>query len=312
MLGCRRVIPFLWFLLSTFALASGDDSVVRTVAPEWANLSEIDLEPASGAGHGSYYYLIVDNQENLDETATYQHLAVHLLSEDGVKSFAQLDFDFQPEYEQLEFHHIRIVRDGMVQERLPEARFEVIRREKDMHNALFDGSMTAFTILEDVRPGDVLSYAFTIRGINPIFAGNQHGFIRLGFSKPIRLMRRRLLWDSKKMNLRWRTLGSVSHAPEFHAGTPLNEVEWTNYELSTVDIEKDTPGYFFDYPLLTWSSYSDWTDFCGWACKVYPDPGQLPGEMVSICNEIRGSSGSPEEEIANTLRWVQRNVRYLV
>ena len=175
----------LWMVLASFVHAAGDESVARTPAPNWAKVSEVDPKPESGADHGSYHYLLVDNQVNLDENATYQHLAVKLLTEDGVKDFAQLDFEFQPEYEQLELHHIRILRDGVVQERLPGTTFEVIRREKDMHQALFDGSMTAFTILEDIRPGDILSYAFTTRGANPIFAGNQQGFIQLGFSTPI-------------------------------------------------------------------------------------------------------------------------------
>jgi transglutaminase-like putative cysteine protease len=301
----------LWLALSSLVHAAGDESVARVPAPGWAKVSEIDIKPESGADHGSFHYLLVDSQTNLEENATYQHLAVKLITEDGVENFAQLDFEFQPEYEQLEFHHIRIIRDGVVQERLPGTTFEVIRREKDMHQALFDGTMTAFIILEDVRPGDILSYAFTTRGANPIFAGNRQGFIKLGFSTPVDLVRRRLLWDPANTKLLWKTHGAEVKAPDFRPGPPLDEVEWTMPVLPRVDTEDATPGYFFEYPLLAWSSYPDWAAFGEWALRIYPEPKELPEELVGICDEIRASSKSPEEEIVNTLRWVQRNVRYL-
>jgi hypothetical protein len=124
-------------------------------------------------------------------------------------------------------------------------------------------------------------------------------------------MRRRLLWNPANRKLRWHTLGMEQHAPVFHSGSPLNEVEWTKQKVPRVEAENYTPGYLFDYSLLEWSSYPDWAAFGDWALKIYPEAGELPEELVSICSEIHGDSKSPEEEIVNTLRWVQRNVRYL-
>ena len=99
--------------------------------------------------------------------------------------------------------------------------------------------------------------------------------------------------------------------PDFHPGSPLHEVEWTMKDLPRVDAENDTPGYHFDYPLLAWSSYPDWAAFGEWALGIYHEQDELPEELVTICAEIRAASKSPEQEIVNTLRWVQRNVRYL-
>ena len=303
------VLYFLLFFASPMeALSEG--GVTKSPTPAW--IDELAVDPASESpeGSGAYHYLVADQQENLGETATYFHLAVRLFNEEGVKDFAQLDFDFQQAYEKLQFHHLRIIRDGVVQERLSGSEFEIIQREERMEDQLYDGERTAHTIIDDVRPGDILSYAYTRSGRNPVLPENQQEFARLEFSTPVGTLRRRVLWDPDQFQLRWKI-----HGPQSAHQDKINEtpgmIEWVSSNAPPPDVEDGTPHEFYDYSWLEWSTFKDWAEAGAWELQLYTISESLPDEMVAVCDEIRAAASSEEDEIVRALRWVQRNVRYL-
>ncbi len=48
-------------------------------------------------------------------------------------------------------------------------KFKVLQNEKDLSKFIYSGTYDAFLLLEDVRKGDRIEYAYTIKGDNPIF-----------------------------------------------------------------------------------------------------------------------------------------------
>ena len=286
------------------------EAFTESPVPGWAEVIEVDADSEIPEGSGAYYYIVADRQENLGETAVYHDIAVKLSSEEGVKEFAQLNFDFQAAYEKLEFHHIRIIRDGVVQERLEESQFEIIQREEGMEDQLFDGERTAYTILEDIRPGDILRYSYTKRGRNPVLPENQHAFSRLEFGVPVGTFRRRVLWEPTQFQLRWKIHGFQSAFGANMKETP-GMIEWVSRNTSPPEVEEYTPREFFDYSWLEWSTFRDWEESGQWELQLYSSSESLPDDMVAVCEGIRADASSGDDEIVRALRWVQRNVRYL-
>ena len=308
---CLRswLLSFLLFFMS-MAGAQSQTPLTKSPPADWADEIEVDPASESPEGSGAYHYLVADRQDNLGETATYFHVAVRLFNEEGVKDFAQLNFDFQQAYEKLQFHHLRIIRDGVVQERLSGSEFEIIQREERMDDELYDGERTAHTIIDDVRPGDILSYAYTRIGRNPVLPENQQEFARLEFGSPVGILRRRVLWDPDQFQLRWKIHGPQSSNQNKVKETP-GMIEWVSENAPAPDVEDDTPGDFFDYSWLEWSTFKDWAEAGEWELQLYTISESLPEEMVAVCDEIRASASSGEDEIVRALRWVQRNIRYL-
>lgn len=295
-------------LLCLLAPAHGSEEVVKGPPPGWV----VDVEAVEAEEvDGSFHYRLVDVQEHAETKEVYERFVVELTNEAGVEEFSQLDFEFQPEYETLALHELTIERGGEIQDRLPELSVEILRREEGMEQSLYNGALTALVVLEDIRPGDVLSYAYTTSGANPVFAGRLHQFRRLGFSVPIGALHRRLLWDPEVRTVAWKIhLGDEDRVQQRRVGE-LDELLWSRQNVPRMNPEANTPAWVFDDPWLEYSDFTDWEDFGKWVLPLYSNPEPLPAELASVCEGIRALPGSDEEKIVAALRWVQRNIRYL-
>ena len=85
---------------------------------------------------------------------------------------SDLNVEFDPSYEQLAFHAISIHRPGQSQviNQLP-GDIRTVQREESMDRYLYDGSLTAIVNLADVRVGDIVEFAYTKKGYNPVYDG---------------------------------------------------------------------------------------------------------------------------------------------
>src|SRR5205814_7276577 len=61
--------------------------------------------------------------------------------------------------------------------------------ETGADSGLYDGRMTALLILDDLRVGDVLDYAITVHGENPVFNGRFMDSWNMQSYSPIERMR---------------------------------------------------------------------------------------------------------------------------
>jgi len=296
--------------------AALDDSGVRRIpAPAWVDAPELDgageFSPEN-PGRGSEVYLLSDVQYHAEEGVHYQAVRLRILTETGVEQNSQLSFNFQPEYETLQLHHLRIERDGKVEDRLAAAEIEVMRREEGLEYRLYDGTLTALIILNDVRPGDVLSYAFSLKGENPVFAGRRHGFLKLGYGTEIAELRRRVLWNPEKRQMQWKVHGPPCDPTTKELPGGLRELAVERRPSSRLRVEGGTPLWRFDYPWLEYSDYPGWGAFGEWGRTLYDaEDDPLPEELRRVCERVRRENESEEERILATFNWVKRNVRYL-
>ena len=64
-----------------------------------------------------------------------------------------------------------VVRDGKRVSQLDPAAVRVIEKEDESEERIYDGERTALLFLNDVRPGDVLDYSWSLEGSNPLLGG---------------------------------------------------------------------------------------------------------------------------------------------
>ena len=302
-----------WMVLGLLAVAGaqGAQEVQRRARPDWVIPAEFEVPETIEEGSGSVRYLVADIQRHLEEEVSYQHYVLAIANEAGVEDNSQLSFDFQPEYETLVLHQIEVWRDGAVQNRLADAEVEVIRQEKGSDRQLYDGELTAFVILKDIRPGDALSYSYSVEGVNPVFGGRVHSFYRFGFGSAVDFARRRFLWEPAKRSLDWRMHKCELEVQVSDGEGALRELLLVQEDLPRVVPEDETPSWHVDYPGLEISDYESWEKFGEWGAKLYQSAGELPEELREVCDSLRKEAGSKEEQVIGVLRWVQGNIRYL-
>ena len=107
-------------------------------------------------------YLVSERQVLVSRRSSFVRYAYRVASAAGLSDAAELSFAFDPGYETIAFHHVRVIRGGRTEERLALSDFDVIRQERDRERLLYDGRLTAILQLREVRVGDVIYYDYTI------------------------------------------------------------------------------------------------------------------------------------------------------
>jgi hypothetical protein len=170
--------------------------------------------------------------------------------------------DFDPEHEELLLHTLALERvvEGETRrvDQLAPERFTLLRREGGLEAQLFDGTHTLVAWLDDVRKGDRLELAYTVRGANPIFDGHVMDGFQLSWPIALARWRHRLLWPEERP-LFHRGQG-VGHAqpsePALVRHEGWREVVWEGSDAPAVPIEDALPPGFDAW---AWVQISDST-----------------------------------------------------
>jgi hypothetical protein len=173
----KHFLPF--FLLSVQILSGStikaQNAKVRSEnEPAWVAMNNIDYtnKKLDGEAQDGYVDLSYDKQVSVALEAKYLRRAIKILTEAGVQNASEISVNFDPAYQSLTFHSVRIIRDGQSLNRLQLSKFKTIQEEKDLGMHLYDGSLTSLLVVEDVRKGDVLEYSYTIKGFNPMLCSS--------------------------------------------------------------------------------------------------------------------------------------------
>jgi hypothetical protein len=281
--------------------------------PAWVEPRVVDTSSAKPTEELSdgVHVLLVDEQVRYDgrEFVAYAHRALRAVNERGVEFSANVKVRFDPAYERLTLHSIVVRRGGSVVSRHDPAAVRVLQRETDLEALIFDGSKTAHAFLENVRVGDVVEYAYSLRGSNPVFGGRQFGRFGLQWSVPVAEAQLRLLWPAGR-ELQWRAVNGAP-APAVRDADGFVERRWHLLDVAGRRVENDAPAWYDPYPAVEWSEFRDWRAVVRWAQPLYTLPATLPKELEAEAARIRAAHAEPERRLAAALRFVQREVRYL-
>src|SRR5678816_4291078 len=168
----------LWALICAAPLtAIAENRYSIEPAPGWVRHDVPDFRddaPAREASDG-VQYLAVDRQVRLTPQGsdTYSEFVQRLVSEAGVDELSNVSLDFDPHSDRLMLHSLQVRRGTQVIDQLRKARITVLQRERGLEQGLLDGTLTLTAVLEDIRPGDIVAYSFTIHTSDPVL-GNRY------------------------------------------------------------------------------------------------------------------------------------------
>lgn len=280
-------------------------------APDWLTPAlEVQAVAASEYGRdAAVRYLLVDEQVSLREQGQMRSWRIvgQPLRPSGVERAAEISIDFDPEYQRLILHHVRVIRDGKASTRLDPDQVRLLQRERSLEESIYDGSLTAFLLLEDVRQGDLVDYAYTVVGENPIFNGRYFDSFDLAWSVPV-ARRRIYIHDFTERTLRQKTLaGDARLERESHAGHVDFGLELT--ELPIIKGESSLPYWYVLYPVLQVGEFADWQHVARWAAKLYAGRLQATGPE-SVAAKLAQGAPDKAEYARRALRFVQNEIRY--
>ncbi len=278
--------------------------------PGWVQSVPLPDAPTADSQSG-LAFLLGDYQYRVGSKTVeryYRHVK-RVMSTSGLKRISQLSFEFEPSYQRLVIHHLQIQRGAETINALRPGEIKIIQKEADLDQQLYNGLLSALIILNDVRVGDTVDYAYSVVGDNPVLGGRYADSFRLATYEPVQRLRFRLLWPSNR-TLHYRTQNREVQP----VMTPLaGEAQylWEQENVKAVEFAAQSPKWFDPLPTLYLSEFGSWQEVVRWALPLYRVQRPLAPQLARQIEQWRAASDQVEERVRAALRFVQDDVRYM-
>ncbi len=168
-LACALLISALSFHGTELLAATKNDKANKATTNANAIVSEgfrYDITPLpsfvqtinrpvqkSASSDSDQEFLLQERQISLlnKTPQRYVHTQTTAYSSNALESVSQVYIQFNPAFEQLALHAIRVWRDGKAIDLTKKVKLDLLRRESNLEKSMYEGDVTAIGILPDIR-----------------------------------------------------------------------------------------------------------------------------------------------------------------
>lgn len=310
------------FFVCHFCYASGQLESITSInkssdagfqvepAPKW--ILPAPTESGGQIPRASMHYALIDEQDQFDSrgVASYRHIIRVVNDTEGLSPAAEIQIKFDPAYETLVFHNLEIWRNGVRINKFDPNKVRLLQREGNLESQMYDGTITAVVVLDDVRVGDRIDYGYSIRGMNPVFEGKYVRTTWMGSGKgPTMIARFRLLAPESRHVFHKIGAGTTVR-DTIHDG--MRDTEFLRVSVPQIHGDQYTPVSAYLGEQLNLSEFEDWGAVADWGAKLYSAALNTSSDQVKKTAESIGAMAatSPLERLRLALNFVQKDVRY--
>lgn len=310
----KRLLPYLLisvqFLLH-FQLNAQNSKLRAEKEPAWVTINKTDYNNSKleREAEDGYLDLGFEKQVSLAQQSRYFKKTIKILSEAGVQNSSEISVNFDPSYEQLTFHTIRIIREGKALNKLQLANFKTIQQEKDLSRHMYDGSLTALLVLDDVRKGDIIESSYTIKGFNPIFNNKYSEVYDLRYGVPVASLYYKLIAPANRNIIVKNSQTNIT--PTITNAQDETVYEWRASDVTALHLEKKTPTWYHPYASVTVSEFRNWNEVSTWANALFPVKVEMSTGLQKKINSIKENNSTDEARTLAALHFVQDDIRYM-
>lgn len=285
-------------------------------SPAWVTPESPDLKspsPFPGPVRPGVYFRLADYQTHADRGETYFHFACEFLTAAGVHEKSEFEIDFDPAYQRLTIHRLLRHRGGAVTDLLRPELIRVTVPEDERSVGLLDGHVSVMLLPEDVRPGDVIEYDYTLSGQNPVFDGVFFDIVPMEWETTVGSLHYRLVRGKSRPPLQRRDFRQeIEPLIRDLPTTGEQEWIWRRKAIPPRLVETSVPTWQPLFATLELSEFADWSEVAQWGARHY-DFSHLPvsPELKAKIETIRESHPTPESRVMAAIRFVQDEIRYL-
>jgi lipoprotein NlpI len=295
---------------SNSAQANTPTAVGYTIeaAPAWVVAAKEAGNPKVDAA--PMHYRLVDTQIRVEakSTSNYTHVVRVPNDSAGLSSASQIELDFDPAYQAVALHHLEVLRNGKRVNRLDRQKIQLLQRETQLERQVYDGRVTLSMVLDDVRVGDQIDFAYSIRGANPVFEGKVAITEWMSSPRgPVGLYQLRLLAPAER-NIQHR-VGASDIQVESSVSGNLRDTIFRRATVAQLRSQENAPPNVFAAQQVQLSEFSDWADVNRWGVLVFTNQSSGP-LLAQKAAEIRAASSDRSAQVLAALQFVQKDVRY--
>lgn len=297
----------LMALLATAQVQAKTDQILQAPPPKWVVQSEPLAVPADASG-GSFIRR-QDVEVHLDGKGQliYTGYRIKILHPNALEA-GNISLAWNPASGAPTVHSINVYRDGQIIDVLRKASFEVLRREDQLEASRIDGILTAVLRVPDLRVGDELEFAATMRTTDPTLGKDDAGLLFLGGQPGPGRYHLMLSWENEaKPNLKMtRDMAAV-------AEDGGNQLHFRFDSPSSIAPPKDAPPRFQWQRVVEYSSFPDWQALSRRFASIFATSTRLSANspVKAEAARIAAAHADPFARAAAALKLVQHDVRYI-
>ena len=306
-----RKTPIALLLLCTFHLAGFTQNFEISPPPKW--VIEVDPNPDSEVSkydvNGGFYNALIDYQSNFEKEEEFTHQSLNIVTAAGITSASEIYITYDSSFQSLNFHYLHIWRNGKMLDRTADLSFEFLTNEQNLGIGIYTGALTAYEILKDIRRDDVIEYAYTIKGSNPLYEGNNYEFLYLDASNPIDRFHIRIIHaDKEKHTIECRNCGDLKLDKDVKDGMRIYSFDESNIEA--IDVEESQPSWHIPFRHILSTQAASWTEINDWGLEIFKVDGAQE-ELDNVFEEVLTGSETEVEKISALLDFTQNDIRYM-
>jgi transglutaminase-like putative cysteine protease len=292
-------------------LFSQQSRPVVSKEPSWISINKVDYSQTSldKDAKDGYINISLEKQISLAEKSRYTRSSRKIISQAGVQNGSEISVSYDPSYEQLIFHSIRIIRKDETINKLDLSKIKVVHQEEDMTDFIYNGQLDAILILEDVRQGDIIEYSYTLKGFNPIFKNKYSDSYSMNFGVPIYQVYYKLAVPAgRKINIKYLNQQPVATVS---AVGGQQVYEWRSNNIPSVVLQDFMPSWYDPYSQVLVSEFNSWKEVNNWAMELFPAKKTLSAPLQKKIGEIEKDYTNDADRTKAALQFVQDDIRYM-
>lgn len=301
-----RLTAVLAFVALSGCLFSQEKGFSTGPSSSWVN--SINYPDVAATGSGAMQYLLNDQQTNFATAESFSHVAMRLLSIEGVQNNSDFSISYDPGYQKLKLHDVKVIRDGESIDKLNVSDIKILENESRMDRFIYDGSVTMVLNLKDIRVGDILEYSYTLSGKNEAFPTHDlyYQYLR-GTLAQARMYFRVLEHPERPLYLVQR-----NGAPDPKKGNYKGQKEyvWMLNNVQPMLVDNNLPPWFDPYPMVELSNYSSWEEVVNANLPLYNFSLLRYDDLLSEAASLEDLTGD-WQKINRLTDFVQNDIRYL-
>ena len=297
------------FSLFFILLFNGIIAQINSIIPDW--VKSIDIKSVGNVNKKQikegYYYVLFDEQFHVAKKHSYYHYAISVLAEEALTDVSQIEFSYDPSYEKVCLHHVKIYRGSDIIDKTKNLDVKILNEESKRNKGILSGKKTFYVNLSDVRKGDIIEYSYSIIGENPIMANYFSFNISLSYSVPVGKISVRLLFPK---NTTPTIVNKNTKLQPIIKQTDLNDYTWEIDNPVVMTTESSLPSWYSAYAVVQVSNLKNWNEVKDYCKTLFKESAYDKKGLKLIIDSIVKSSSDLESQITSIVEFVQTHIRY--
>jgi transglutaminase-like putative cysteine protease len=302
-----KIFVYMASLLAGTAAHAAGNQIQTGPAPKWAVESEAMPVPANAAG--AVFIRRQDTEVHLDGKGQllYNGYRIKILHPNALQ-LGNLSLAWNPAAGSPVVHAIKIYREGQVIDILKTASFEILRREDQLEAARLDGNLTAVLRVPDLRVGDEIEFAATLRASDPTLGRDDAGLLLLAPEPAPGRYHLRLSWEERNKPAVKMTKDMSTVAEQ-----GANAIDYRFDNPAVLTPPKDAPPRYQWQRVVEYSSFSDWQGISRLFAPLFANAStfRANSSLKQEVARIAAAHAKPLDRAAAALKMVQQDVRYI-